>query len=250
MLALDNVSISYDNTLAVSDVSMNIKKGEIICIVGESGSGKTSIIRSIIGILPGNAKVSKGTIIYNGETISNNNWKNCCDFSLVFQDTRQALNPVRRIGVQFIEYIRQHSYLSKAEAYKLAVSTLVDMNLTESVMKSYAFQLSGGMMQRVGLAFSLALKPKLLLLDEPTSALDVTTQAQVIDKIIDLKEQYDTTILMITHNIPLAIYMADRIVVMQKGKVVEENTADQILNAPQHDYTKQLIKHIPKLKEI
>lgn len=245
MLKIKDLNVSYEKSKknAVSNINFEIKTGEIICIVGESGSGKTTIIKTIMELLPKDALTS-GTIFYKNQEL-----KRVCpkEISMVFQDTRSALNPVRKIGVQFTEYIRKHMTLTKKDALELAINTLTKMNLNQNVLNSYPCELSGGMMQRVGLAFSLSLAPNLLLLDEPTSALDVTTQAQVIDEIIKLKHEFDISILMITHNIPLAIYMADTILVMKNGNIIENNSSKNILENPQDIYTKTLIKNIPKL---
>lgn len=257
MLKLNNITIAYDDNIILQNFNMEVKKGEILCIVGESGCGKTSILKSIIGLLPLNAKVSQGDILYNNNSLLNltRTEKNKLlgdEISIVFQDAGASLNPVRKIGSQFIQYILAHKKTTKEDAYNLAVDTLYKMNLENSknIMDSYSFQLSGGMKQRVGLAFALSLHPNFLLLDEPTSALDVTSQAQVVEEILKLKETYNTTILMITHNIPLAIYMSDYIIVMKKGEIIEENKPLEIFTNPQHQYTKELIANIPHLEDI
>lgn len=247
MLKIQNLNISYEANTAVKDINFDIQKGETVCIVGESGSGKTTIVKAIMQILSEKATINSGDILYQNEPLK------CIlpkDISIVFQDTKSTLNPVRKIGKQFIEYIRKHTELSKTESYELAVKMLKKLNLNENVMQLYPFELSGGMMQRVGLAMSFSLTPKILILDEPTSALDVTTQAKVIDEILKLKREFDVTILMITHNIPLAIFMADRVIVMKNGEIVEENTSENILKNQTHDYTKTLVENIPKFKVI
>lgn len=247
MLKIQNLNISYEAHTAVKDINFDIQKGETVCIVGESGSGKTTIVKAIMQILSEKATINSGDILYQNEPLK------CIlpkDISIVFQDTKSTLNPVRKIGKQFIEYIRKHTELSKTESYELAVKMLKKLNLNENVMQLYPFELSGGMMQRVGLAMSFSLTPKILILDEPTSALDVTTQAKVIDEILKLKREFDVTILMITHNIPLAIFMADRVIVMKNGEIVEENTSENILKNQTHDYTKTLVENIPKFKVI
>ncbi len=244
MLEIKNLTICYHEREAVSDVSFNLMKGQIACIVGESGSGKTTIIKSIMGLLSDSALISQGEILFQENPIIQGNVQ-APEISLVFQDSRTAMNPVRKIGNQFIQYIRKHKKCSQSHARDIAITTLEKMKLKDDIMDLYPYELSGGMMQRVGIAFSLSLAPKLLLLDEPTSALDVTTQAQVIDEIVHLKEEFDVTILMITHNIPLAIYMADKIIVMKEGRIVEESDPLCILHHPNHPYTKSLIANIP-----
>lgn len=244
MLEVRNLNISYHNKKAINDVSFKVSEGEIFCIVGESGSGKTTMIKSIMGLLPSDAEVDSGSIFYQGKLVCQGQIL-APEISMVFQDSRGAMNPVRKIGVQFIQYIRKYKKCSKDEAKVLATDTLVKVKLNPQIMGAYPYELSGGMMQRVGIAFSLSLAPKLLLLDEPTSALDVTTQAQVIDEIIHLKEEFNVTIVMITHNIPLAIYMADKVLVMEDGRVVEESEPLCLLHHPKHSYTKTLIDNIP-----
>lgn len=260
MLQIKDMTIAYNENIVVDNFNMNVEEGNIVCIVGESGCGKTSILKSIIGLISptsNNGKILNGDIIYKDESILNlsvakQNKLRGEDISVVFQDSGLSLNPIRKIGKQFIQYIRTHTDLSKNEAYDLAVDMLYKMNLKNSknIMNSYMFQLSGGMKQRVGLAIALSLNPDFLLLDEPTSALDVTTQAQVVEEILKLQNKYKTTILMITHNIPLAIYMADYIIVMKKGKIIEENKSIEIFGNPKHDYTKKLLENIPYLDEI
>lgn len=256
MLELKNISIAYEDKEIVHDVSMLVKQGEIVCIVGESGCGKTSLLKSIVGLLPPQARVVSGDILYQGESLlhlspTHRNRLLGEELAMVFQDAGLSLNPIRKIGKQFIEYIRTHQKISKEEAYILAEETLDKMQFHSSkdVLNSYTFQLSGGMKQRVGLAFALSLNPSFLLLDEPTSALDVTTQAQIVEEILTLKKNFDTTILMITHNIPLAIYMANYIIVMKAGTIIEKNQAIDIFTNPQQDYTKELLQHIPHLEE-
>lgn len=245
MLKVENLSVCYDDKCAVTDVSFSVKNGETVCIVGESGSGKTTIIKTIMELLPSGAKITNGKIFHKSQSL-----KRVCptEISMVFQDTKSSLNPVRKIETQFIEYIRKHKDLNKAEAKDLAVKMFVKLNLDESVLKAYPAQLSGGMMQRVGIAFSLSLTPKLLLLDEPTSALDVTTQAKVIDEILKLRDEFGVSILMITHNIPLAIYVSDKVIVMKNGEIVEMNSSKEILRNPKNEYTQTLIANIPKLE--
>lgn len=254
MLELKEISLGYGGKPITHSVNMQVRQGEIVCIVGESGCGKTSILKSILGLLPPTAKITQGDILYEGRSLlslKKRQWNKLRgeEIAIVFQDAGLSLNPVRKIGHQFVQYIRCHKKMTKEEAEKLAITHINKMNLRgEEIMNSYPFELSGGMKQRVGLALALSLEPKFLLLDEPTSALDVTTQAQVVEEILQIKGQ--TTMLMITHNIPLAIYMADFIVIMKDGCVVEQNKAEDIFKNPQHPYTKELLEHIPHLEEI
>ncbi len=253
MLKLDDISICYGSKLVVEDFSLSLKKGEILSIIGESGSGKTSVIKAILGLLAQNGKIIKGDIFYKENSLLGISEKEMNkirgeEIALVFQDAGLSLNPLRKIGTQFIQYIQSHTRVSKKEATVLAEKMLEKMKLNKGIdiMNSYTFNLSGGMKQRVGIAMAMALKPNLLLLDEPTSALDLTTQAQVIEEILNLNKEYNTSILMISHNIPLGIYMSDKIIVMKKGKIIEEGLASEILNNPKHIYTKELLANIPE----
>lgn len=159
------------------------------------------------------------------------------------------LNQIQTVGKQFIEYIRIHRDISKEEAAALATCYLSKMNLyrPEMIMKSYPFQLSGGMRQRVGIAMAMVFNPSLLLADEPTSALDVTTQAQIISEMIKLREEYNTAIVLVTHNLGVAAYISDKIVVLKDGLIVEAGTREQVIENPQADYTKSLLAAVPEL---
>ncbi|CAK7009797.1 MULTISPECIES: ABC transporter ATP-binding protein [Fusobacterium] len=257
MLKIKNLTIQYGNKEpVVKDFNLSIKKGEIIGIVGESGSGKTTIIKSIAGALSYNSKILSGSIILdneelldnNGEILKKNRGKN---IAMIFQDCRNTLNPIRKIGSQYIEYIQYHLNCSKEEARKKAESMLRKMKLPDpqNVMISYPHQLSGGMCQRIGIAMAMTFNPKILLADEPTSALDVTTQAQIVQELINLRDVYETSIIIVTHNLGVAAYMSDRIIVMKDGDVVEEGIPKEILNFPQSEYTKLLLDSVPRLEE-
>mgnify|MGYP000099524859 CR=1 FL=1 len=241
MLKIKNLTIQYGNKEpVVKDFNLSIKKGEIIGIVGESGSGKTTIIKSIAGALSYNSKILSGSIILdneelldnNGEILKKNRGKN---IAMIFQDCRNTLNPIRKIGSQYVEYIQYHSNCSKEEARKKAESMLAKMKLPdpENVMRSYPHQLSGGMCQRIGIAMAMTFNPKILLADEPTSALDA----------------YETSIIIVTHNLGVASYMSDNIIVMKDGDVIEKGKSEQILSSPSSNYTKLLLNSVPGLEE-
>ena len=173
------------------------------------------------------------------------------EIAMIFQDSGAMLNPIRKIKGQFIEYIRIHQPMSKQEAHKKAVEMLLSTNLQDPkrVMNSYPFQLSGGMRQRVGIAMAMTFTPKILLADEPTSALDATTQKLIVEDMMALRKQHNMSIVLVTHNLGVAAHMADRILVMQDGEIVEQGTSYDIINAPQHAYTKQLLDTVPELEE-
>ena len=256
MLEIKDLAVQYgkqDPTIEHFNLSM--KKGEIISIVGESGSGKTTVIRAVLGALPGAGWVSSGDILFHGESLlknTGNEWRKIrgSKMSMIFQDCGGTLNPIRKIGSQYVEYIRTHESVSKQEAWNKAVSMLSKMRLpdVENIMNSYAYQLSGGMRQRVGIAMAMTFNPELLLADEPTSALDVTTQAQIVRQMMELRDDYGTGIIIVTHNIGVAAYMADQLIVMHHGKVVDHGTREEVLNNPTSDYTRKLLEAVPEME--
>ena len=253
MLEINQLTVAYDERPVLRDFSLRMKEGEITALVGESGSGKTTAIRSILGLLPPGGAVTAGTISFEGQRLQElppKDWgflrgKN---ISMIFQDSGAMLNPIRTIGSQFREYIRTHSDLSKKEAGALSKEMLERMGLSdpESILGGYPFQLSGGQRQRVGIAMAMTFQPKLLLADEPTSALDVTTQAQIVRQMLELRDTYGTAILLVTHNLAVAAYMAGRILVMRNGSTVEQGDRESLLRS-QEPYTRQLLQAVPDL---
>ena len=253
LLEVNNLDISYGDKLTVAGANLELDRGEILSIVGESGSGKTTIIRAIMGCLPGAGHVSGGSIMFDGKNILENShedwrWMYGKEMSMIFQDSGNMINPIRRIGEQFIDYIQTHApEKSKAQAYEMAIGMLSNVHLPNpgNIMNSYPFELSGGMRQRVGIAMAMIFSPKLLLADEPTSALDVTTQAQIIRQIVDVRNEYNVAVIIVTHNLGVASYVSNKIMVMQGGKVVESGRREDIIGNPQHEYTKQLLRAVP-----
>ena len=257
MLDVQDITVAYSSNAepTIEGFHLEMKPGEICSIVGESGSGKTTVIRSILGLLPSGGKVTKGDILFEGESLlqySKKQWRELrgTQISMIFQDCGGTLNPIRKIGSQYVEYICTHTDVSKAEAWKKGCSMLQKMRLpdAENIMKSYPHQLSGGMRQRVGIAMAMTFNPELLLADEPTSALDVTTQAQIVRQMMELRDDFGTGIIIVTHNIGVAAYMADQLVVMQHGKVVDQGTRDEVMNHPTSDYTKKLLAAVPEME--
>lgn len=256
MLEIKDLTVRYGKQEpTVESFQLSMKKGEIVSIVGESGSGKTTVIRAVLGALPGSGYISAGEIYFQGEALtqkSGEEWRNLrgTRMSMIFQDCGGTLNPIRKIGSQYVEYICTHTDISKAEAWKKGCSMLQKMRLpdAENIMKSYPHQLSGGMRQRVGIAMAMTFNPELLLADEPTSALDVTTQAQIVRQMMELRDDFGTGIIIVTHNIGVAAYMADQLVVMQNGKVVDQGTRDEVMEHPTSDYTKKLLAAVPEME--
>lgn len=255
MLEIKNLAIQYiDKKVVVENFSLSLKKGEIISIVGESGSGKSTVLRAIIGLLSNNGKIVSGDILYKGQSLKNKSLKDWLslrgtEITMISQDSGGALNPIRKIGTQYIEYIQAHSNVSKKEAEEKALSLLEKVKLRnpKNVMESYPHQLSGGMKQRVGIAMALTFNPKIILADEPTSALDVTTQAEIVRELMELREEFDTAMILVTHNIGVAAYMADKIIVMKDGNIVEQGTREEVIEHPKDDYTKKLLNAVPEM---
>ena len=255
MLEIKDLTIQYgDKAPVVENFSLSLKKGEIITIVGESGSGKSTVLSSILGLLPNGGKIISGDIIYNGESMLNkslNQWRELrgTEITMISQDSGGTLNPIRKIGKQFVEYIQTHSKMSAKEAEEKAKDMFSKVNLPdpEIIMKSYPHQLSGGMKQRVGIAMALTFHPKIILADEPTSALDVITQAQIVKEIMDLRKKFDTSIIMVTHNLGVAAYISDKIIVMQNGKIVDVGNKNEVIENPKSEYTKKLLEAVPEI---
>ena len=254
LLEVKNLHIQYAGTEMVHGISFSLDSGEVLSLVGESGSGKTSVIRAILGCLPHEGRVNEGEIIFSGVNMLENTpkmWRDISgrNISMIFQDSGSMMNPIRTIGSQFVEYILEHSSMEPQKAEKEAKEMLERMQLPnpDTVMDSFPFELSGGMRQRVGVAMAMFFRPQLLLADEPTSALDVTTQAQVVKELMKICREDGTAIILVTHNLGVATYMSDKIMVMQNGHVVEEGTSEAIIETPQANYTKELLHSVPQI---
>ena len=254
MLKLDNVTISYKNVPTVQNFNLDMKEGQIVSLVGESGSGKTTVIRAVLGLLAGGGKVTEGSITFEGEDLLSytpEQWRKLrgSDISMIFQDSGAMMNPTRKVGKVFTEYILTHENISKKEAWSKGIAMLERMRLPspDNIMESYPFQLSGGMRQRVGIAMGMTYQPKLLLADEPTSALDVTTQAQIVRQMMELRDDYGTGIIVVTHNLGVAAYMSDYIVVMKDGHIEDQGDRDHILHHSENDYTRRLLSAVPSM---
>ncbi|MBN9673793.1 ABC transporter ATP-binding protein [Roseibium aggregatum] len=243
-----------DRPFAVDDVSYDLKAGEILCIVGESGSGKSMSANAMMGLLPDLVRPTAGEILFHDTDLLKLSEDALRDLrgkkiAMIFQEPMSALNPLMRVDDQIAEVFEAHDLLSPAERRTRAIELLTEVGIPdpEKAARAYPFQLSGGQRQRVMIAMALALEPEILIADEPTTALDVTTQAQILKLIADLQERHGMAVMFITHDFGVVAEIADRVAVMQLGKIVEHGNADEVLDHPQHDYTRKLIAAIPKL---
>jgi peptide/nickel transport system ATP-binding protein len=231
-----------------------LDKGEILCIVGESGSGKSMSANALMGLLPEGVTPAGGSITFEGRNLLELSEDEMLalrgkDISMIFQEPLSALNPLMRIGDQIAEVFEAHDLLTPSERRKRALELLHEVGLPdpETTIRAYPFQLSGGQRQRVVIAMALALEPKILIADEPTTALDVTTQAQILDLIEELRRNHGMAVLFITHDFGVVADIADRVIVMQHGEVVEAGRAENVLLNPTHSYTRALLDAIPGL---
>lgn len=238
---------------AVNGVSFRLEAGKTLGIVGESGSGKSVTAYSIMQILAATGKITEGAVRYKGEDITKWSSKEMQKFrgakcSIIFQDPMTSLNPVFTVGNQLEEAIMLHTGKNRKEAKERAVEmlTLVGVNEPASRIKQYPYELSGGMRQRVMIAMALACEPDILIADEPTTALDVTIQAQILELMQELQKKLGMAIIMVTHDLGVIASMCDEIIVMYGGRVCERGTADDIFYHPSHEYTKGLLRSIPK----
>jgi len=243
-----------DRSHALSDVSLEIAPNEILCVVGESGSGKSMMANAIMRLLPSEVAIDGGRVMFAGRDLASVSLAEMrqvrgSGIAMIFQEPMTALNPLRTIGDQIGEMFSIHTELSKAEIAEKVLALLADVRIPDPKVaaKAYPHELSGGQRQRAMIAMALALDPKLLIADEPTTALDVTTQAQILKLIRDLQQRRKAAVLFITHDFGVVAEIADRVVVMQHGVIVEQGNAADVLNHPQHAYTEQLIAAVPPL---
>ncbi len=260
LLEVKNLNVDFEtdqgNVHAVRDISFSIGESEAVGIVGESGRGKSVTMYSVMGLLAGNGTITGGSVRFKNQEITESSFSNHKEYekfmnkirgnemSMIFQDPMTFLNPVVKIGKQIVEVIRNHKKISNAEAEKQAVELMrkVGIPSPEKRLKQYPYEFSGGMRQRIIIAIALACNPKLIIADEPTTALDVTIQAQVLDLIREMKEETESSVIMITHDLGVVASMCDRILIMYGGKIVESGTDREIFYEPKHPYTKGLLK--------
>ena len=258
ILSVQNLRVSFKayggKVQAVRGVSFDLKRGETLAIVGESGSGKSVSTKAVMGILPSNAMIEDGAILYDGMDLTKVDEAQMhrirgCRIGLVFQDPLSALNPIMKVGKQIMEVLTRRG-MNKKEAYQRALSLMRDVGIPdpERRIEQYPFQFSGGMRQRIVIAIALAGDPEILICDEPTTALDVTVQAKILELINRIKEERNLSVLFITHDLGVVAQMADRICVMYAGKIVESGTTEEIFFEPAHPYTWALLSSMPDLE--
>lgn len=250
------IKMEREEYAIIEGVGFHVDSGETVGIVGESGCGKSMTALSIMGLLPENANVCEGEIRLRGTnllTLSRDAYrkKRGKEMSMIFQEPMSSLNPVYTIGFQLIELLREHTTMSKAEARNKAIDMLKTVGIPrpQEVIDEFPHQLSGGMRQRVMIAMGLACNPDILIADEPTTALDVTIQAQILELMKKLQQQFDMAILLITHDLGVVAEVCDRVIVMYAGQIVEEAPIDTLFEDPRHPYTKGLISSTPKIGE-
>lgn len=261
ILRYEHVDIAYSGRTVVQDVSFSLKEGEILGIVGESGSGKSSLIRAAMGLLGPGGLVTRGDIYFTAPSRSEAvdlpdlsarslQQINGPGIGMIFQDAGSAFCPIRTIGAQLYESITQHRRITRQafEAEAAALLEKIGFEDGSRILKSYPFELSGGMQQRTGIAAALLPGPSVLLADEPTSALDVSVQKQVVEELLKVREAFGTAMVIVTHNIGVVGAMADRVLVMKDGRTVEYGETGQVLKEPREAYTRRLMAAVPRLK--
>jgi len=259
LLDIRNLSVPLptgaDRPFAVEDLSLTLNRGEILCIVGETGSGKSLSALTVMGLLPSNLPKPSGQVIFEGRDLLQLSRKDRLALagsrmSMVFQEPTASLNPIYRIGKQVGEIFHHHTDLSAAQIRKRVIDLFHEVRLPnpEEILDAFPHQLSGGQCQRVMIATALALDPAILIADEPTTALDVTTQAQILRLMLELRAKHGTGIIFVTHDFGVVADIADRVAVMRHGRLVELGKTAQVLRDPQADYTKTLIAAVPRLQ--
>ncbi|MGX7198249.1 ABC transporter ATP-binding protein [Enterococcus nangangensis] len=261
ILKAENLSVNFKVRKrvlkAIRNVSLELRESETLAIVGESGSGKSVLTKTFTGMLESNGYIPEGRIEYNGKILSDlkkdKEWDGIRgkEIATIFQDPMTSLNPIKTIGSQISEVIVKHHGASKKEAKQIAIDLMSRTGIPNADKRynEYPFQYSGGMRQRIVIAIALACRPKILICDEPTTALDVTIQAQILDLIKELQEEFQFTTIFITHDLGVVAAIADRVAVMYAGQIIETGTVEDIFYNPKHPYTWSLLSSLPQLGE-
>jgi len=254
LVVVQNASLSIGNLSILKGLSFTIEQQELVAIVGESGSGKSMTALMLMGLQPKKATLEAELLTFESRdltTLTPSDWqkRRGNTLGMVFQEPQSSLNPTQRCGKQLLEVLKIHRNISSKEGAVQVTKALEEVQLhdTKRILKSYPHELSGGQKQRIMIAMALLCKPKLLIADEPTTALDVTVQAQIFDLLNEIQRDFGAAIVLITHDMGAISEMADRVAVMYAGRVIEEASADQVLDSPQHPYARGLIDCIPAL---
>lgn len=254
LLDVRNLSVAYRGKRIVREVSFCLRRGEILVIAGESGSGKSTVLKAVQGLLGPAGELVGGEVFFEGEEISRLDARRKRKLSgekmaMIFQNAGASFCPVRTIGEQIYESVREHKSWSREEFRRNAFAVMERIHLERGVLDEYPFCLSGGMGQRAGLLAAMILSPALLLADEPTSALDTVTQVSVVRELMALRDREGASIAMVTHHMGVAWHMADHILVMRQGEVVESGTKEKIFGSPEKNYTRELIEAVPRIEQ-
>lgn len=255
VIRYEHVDISYKGKRVVHDVSFSVEKGEILGIVGESGSGKSTLIKAAMGLLGKDGLVTRGDIWYKGMDLPDlkpREMRKLCgpELGMIFQTAGSSFCPIRTVRAQLYEFMTEHKKI-KADVFENQAEKLLEkfgFEDPQRVLDSYPFELSGGMQQRVGIAAAMLLNPKILLADEPTSALDVTVQKQVVEEMLMVRETFGTSIVLVTHNMGVIRAMADKVLVLHEGEIMEYGVTEEVFEHPGSVYTKKLLAAVPKLR--
>lgn len=255
ILDYQHVEISFNGRAVVHDVSFSLRPGEILGLVGESGSGKSTLIRAAMGLLGSGGMVTRGDIWFEGKNLpdlSDRELRQICGekIGMIFQDCGASLSPIRTVGEQIVESMAAHRKVKIAEGKASAMALFEKLRFKdgERVWNSYPFELSGGMNQRAGIAIAMLMNPAVLLADEPTSALDVAVQRQVVEEMLHVRDTFGTAIVLVSHDIGVVSAMADSILVLKDGRVMEYGRAVDVLENPQNGYTRELLRAVPRLR--
>lgn len=267
LLEISGLSVCYEGEQILNDICFSVEKGETVGIAGESGSGKSTLLRAILRLMGKNGSITGGQIVFRGENLMGmpeKRLRSLCgsEIGMIFQNTGASLCPTRKIGAQICESVRAHEKhrgftspipggpsdrKSRREIKNMTLRRFADMGLSdgETIWNSYPSSLSGGMNQRVGIALAMLLHPSLLLADEPTSALDVVSQAQVLHELRALQQKEQTGLVLVTHNLAVLETMADRVVILKDGAIVEQGSTQEVFEHPKDEYTRSLLKAVP-----
>jgi peptide/nickel transport system ATP-binding protein len=258
LLQVEDLALDYRShrgtVHALDGVSLSLSAGRVLGLVGESGCGKTSLARALTGVPPGNASITRGRILWQGQDLlalseSEHKARRWRDFAFVPQSAMNALNPVQRVSAQLMEVLRERGGLAQAQALARVDELFDQVGIDRKRTGDYPHQFSGGMRQRISIAMALALKPQLLIADEPVTALDVIVQRQILDLIVALRRQLQLSMIMVTHDVSVVAYVCDEVVVMYAGQVVEQGAVGQVLGSPLHPYTMGLTRAFPDLHQ-